>query len=138
MNQIDAPSPGQVWARTRWNTQESGAAFDRKKQPYLAPDMKVFAESQDFCIVSFVDDDGQVSGRLLHGHVGEFTHAPDDYHLIVRPLNPIIGHLVSRKACARSWQLGLMFIEFKTRKRLCVHATGRWEETEGCLALKIA
>lgn len=76
MNQIDAPSPGQVWARTRWNTQESGAAFDRKKQPYLAPDMKVFAESQDFCIVSFVDDDGQVSGRLLHGHVGEFTTRP--------------------------------------------------------------
>jgi uncharacterized protein len=137
MNQIDAPSPGQVWARTRWNTQESGAAFDRKKQPYLAPDMKVFAESQDFCIVSFVDDDGQVSGRLLHGHVGEFTHAPDDYHLIVRPLNRIIEDFVSRTACARSWQLGLMFIEFKTRKRLCVHATGRWEETEGCLALKI-
>ena len=137
MNQVDTPSPGQVWARTRWNTLESGAAFDRKKQSYLAPDMKDFAEGQDFCVVSFVNDDGHVSGRLLHGGVGEFAHAPDDRHLIVRPLNRMIGELVSRKACARSCHLALMFIEFKARKRLCVHATGRWEETEGCLALKV-
>ena len=46
MNQIDPANPGQAWARTRWNTHGSGAAFDRKKQPYLAPEMKVFAESQ--------------------------------------------------------------------------------------------
>jgi hypothetical protein len=137
MNQIDAINRGQVWARTRWNTHESGATFDRKKLPYLAPDMKAFAESQDFCIVSFVDDGGQVGGRLLHGRLGEFVNAPDDHHLIVRPLNRIIGDLLSRKADARSSQLGLIFIEFKTRKRLCVHATGRWEETEGCLALKV-
>jgi uncharacterized protein len=137
MNQIDATNPGQVWARTRWDTHGSGAAFDRKKQPYLAPHMKAFAESQDFCIVSFVDDDGQVGGRLLHGRLGEFVNALDDHHLIVRPLNRIIGDLLSRKACARSWQLGLMFIAFKTRKRLCVHAISKWEETEGCLALKV-
>ena len=137
MNQIDVPNPGQVWARTRWNTHESGATFDRKKLPYLAPDMKAFAESQDFCIVSFVDDGGQVGGRLLHGRLGEFVKAPDDHHLIVRPLNRIIGDLLSRKADARSSQLGLIFIEFKTRKRLCVHATGKWEETEKCLALKV-
>jgi hypothetical protein len=30
-----------------------------------------------------------------------------------------------------------MFIEFKSRKRLSVHATGEWEETAGCLALKV-
>jgi hypothetical protein len=137
MNQIDVPNPGQVWARTRWNTHESGATFDRKKQPYLAADMKAFAESLDFCIVSFVDDDGQVGGRLLHGRLGEFVNAPDDQHLVVRPLNRIIGDLLSRKADARSSQLGLIFIEFKTRKRLCVHATGKWEETEKCLALKV-
>jgi hypothetical protein len=137
MNQIDAINRGQVWARTRWNTHESGATFDRKKLPYLAPDMKAFAESQDFCIVSFVDDGGQVGGRLLHGRLGEFVNAPDDHHLIVRPLNRIIGDLLSRKADARSSQIGLIFIEFKTRKRLCVHATGGWEETEGCLALKV-
>jgi hypothetical protein len=137
MNKIDAPNPGQAWARTRWNSHGSGAAFDRKKQPYLAPAMKVFAESQDFCIVSFVDNGGQVSGRLLHGRLGEFAKVPDDHHLIMQPLNRTTGDLLSRKACARSWRLGLMFIEFKTRKRLCVHATGKWEETEGCLALEV-
>jgi hypothetical protein len=137
MIQIETPNPGQVWARTRWNTHGSGAAFDRKKQPYLAPDMKVFAESRDFCIVSFADDDGQVSGRLLHGRLGEFAKAPDDHHLLVRPLNRIAGDLVSPNACARSWQLGLMFIDFETRKRLCVHATGEWVDAERCLALKV-
>jgi uncharacterized protein len=137
MNKIETLSPGQVWARTRWDTHGSGAVFDRKKQPYLSPDMKDFAECRDSCIVSFVDDDGQVSGRLLHGRMGEFAKAPDEHHLMVRPLNRIIGDLVSRKACARSRRLGLMFIEFKTRQRLCVHATGKWDEGEGCLALKV-
>jgi hypothetical protein len=137
MNQIDPATLGQAWARTRWNSHGSGAAFDRKKQPYLAPEMKVFAESQDFCIVSFMDNDGQVCGRLLHGRLGEFAKASDDHHLIIQPLNRIIGDLPSPKVCARSWQLGLMFIEFETRKRLCIHVTGKWEETAGCLALEV-
>jgi len=137
MNQIDAPTPGQAWARTRWNSHGSGAGFDRKKQPYLAPEMKDFAESQDFCIVSLINNDDQVCGCLLHGRPGEFAQAPDDHHLIIRPLNRTVGDLAFPKACARSWQLGLLFIEFKTRKRLCVHATGRWEETEGCLGLEV-
>src|SRR5258708_31997900 len=54
MNPIDAPNPGQPWARARWNSHGSGAAFHRTKQPYLAPEMKDFAESQYFCILSFV------------------------------------------------------------------------------------
>ena len=83
--------------------------------------------------MSFVDNGGQVSGRLLNGRLGEFAKVPDDHHLIIQPLNRITGYLLSRKACARSWRLGLMFIQFKTRKRLCVHATGKWEETlSGC------
>ena len=137
MNQIDAPNPGQAWARTRWNSHGSGAAFDRKKERYLGPEMKAFAENQDFCIVSFADNDGQVFGRLLHGLPGEFAKAPDDHHLIIQPLNRTEGYLPSSKACAKSWQLGLLFIEFKTRKRLCVHATGNWEEKEGCLVLEV-
>jgi hypothetical protein len=84
-----------------------------------------------------VDNEGLVCGRLLHGRLGEFAKAPDDHHLIIQLLNRTMGDLPSRKACARSWQLGLMFIDFKTRKRLCVHATGKWDETEGCLALEV-
>jgi hypothetical protein len=136
-NQIDAPSPGQAWARTRWNSDGLGAAFDRKKQPYLAREMKAFAESQDFCIVSFLDNNARVCGRLLYGRLGEFAKASEENHLIIQPLNGTMGESPSRKACARSWQLGLMFVEFKTRKRLCLHANGKWEETEGCLALKV-
>ena len=32
LHRINGLNPGQVWARTRWNTHGSGAAFDRKKQ----------------------------------------------------------------------------------------------------------
>jgi hypothetical protein len=84
MNQIDAANSGQAWARARWNTHGSGAAFDRKKQPYLAPDMKVFAESQDFCIVSFVDDNGQVGGHLLHG---DWVNSPTRPMTIISSFN---------------------------------------------------
>ena len=133
MNQIDALNPGQAWARTRWNSQGSGAAFDRKKQRYLGPEMKAFAENQDFCIISCADNDGQVFGRLLHGLPDEFAKAPDDRHLIIQPLNRTEGYLPSSRACAKSWQLGLLFIEFKTRKRLCVHATAVW----GCRRRKL-
>jgi hypothetical protein len=59
--------------------------------------MKVFAESQDFCIVSFVDNDAQVCGRLLHGRQGEFAKAPDDHHLIIQPLNLTIAIYLSVK-----------------------------------------
>jgi uncharacterized protein len=137
MNQMDVSNVGQTWARNRWNSHGSGAAFDRKKQPYLAPEMRVFAESQNFCIVSFVDNDGHVCGRLLHGRPGEFAKVPDEHHLFIQPLNRTMGGLPSRKANARSCQLGLIFIEFKTRTRLCVHATGKWDETEGRLGLEV-
>jgi uncharacterized protein len=137
LHRIDDPNPGQTWARTRWNTYDSGAAFDRKKLSYLSPGMKDFTESQDFCVISFVDNNGQVCGRLLHGRLGEFAKAPDDHRLIIQPLNLTLDDLPYRKACAGSWQLGLIFIEFKTRQRVCVHATGKWEETDGCLVLEV-
>jgi hypothetical protein len=130
-------SPGQTWARTRWNTHGSGAAFDRKKQSFLSPEMKDFTERQDFCVISFVDTNDQVSGRLLHGRPGEFAHAPDDHHLIIQPLNLTMDDLPLGKSGARSWRVGLIFIEFKNRKRVCVHATGRWEETQGYLVLEV-
>ena len=128
---------GQTWARIRWNTHGSGAAFDRKKQSSLSPAMKAFAEGRDFCVISFVDTNAQVSGRLLHGRLGEFAKAPDDHHLIIQPLNLTLDDLPLRKAGARSWQVGIIFIEFETRKRVCVHANAKWEETAGCLALEV-
>jgi hypothetical protein len=137
LHRINDFSPGQTWARTRWNTHGSGAAFDRKKQFSLSPAMKDFAEGQDFCVISFVDTNAQVSGRLLHGRLGEFAKAPDDHHLIIQPLNLTLDDLPLCNPGAGSWQLGIIFIEFKTRKRFCVHATAKWEETAGCLALEV-
>jgi uncharacterized protein len=137
LHRINGVNPGQTWARTRWNTHGSGAAFDRKKQFSLSSAMKAFAEGQDFCVISFVDTNAHVSGRLLHGRLGEFAKAPDDHHLIIQPLNLILDDLPLRKPAARSWQVGIIFIEFRTRKRFCVHATAKWEETAGCLALEV-
>jgi hypothetical protein len=137
LHRINHFNLGQTWARIRWNTHGSGAVFDRKKQSSLSPAMKDFAEGRDFCVISFVDTNAQVSGRLLYGRLGEFAKAPDDHHLIIHPLNLTLDDLPLRKPGARSWQLGIIFIEFKTRKRLCVHATGKWEETAGRLALEV-
>jgi hypothetical protein len=61
-------NPGQ---RTRWNIRGSGAFFDQKSN-LPSPEMKDFAEGQDFGVISFVDTNAQVSGLLLHGRTGEF------------------------------------------------------------------
>jgi hypothetical protein len=68
LHRINNLNPGQ---RTRWNIRGSGAFFS-KKQSSLSPEMKDFAEGQDFCVISFVDTNAQVFGRLLHGRTGEF------------------------------------------------------------------
>jgi uncharacterized protein len=134
---INELNVGQTWARTRWNTHGSGVAFDRKKQCFLSTEMKDFAESRDFCIISFVATNAQVCGRLLHGRLGEFAKAPDEHHLIIQPLNLTLDDLPLGKPDAGSWRLGIIFIEFETRKRVCVHATAKWEETAGCLVVEV-
>jgi uncharacterized protein len=138
MNHTDVLRPGQTWARTRWNSQASGASFDQRKRTYLTREMQVFIESRDFCIVSFLHRGSLVAARLLYGQRGEFAAVRDDHHLVIRPLNCSIGELSSDKVYARSWRLGLIFIEFKTRKRACIHATGKWEEKERCLVLEVS
>jgi hypothetical protein len=133
LHRINGVNPGQTWARTRWNTHGSGAAFDRKKQFSLSSAMKAFAEGQDFYVISFLDTNAHVSGRLLQGRLGEFAKAPDDHHLIIQPLNLALDDLPLCKPGAGSRQLGIIFIEFKTRKRLCLHATAVW----GCRRRKL-
>ena len=137
MNLCDPISPGQDWARTRWNSHGTGAAFDRKKNPYLTPEAKAFVERQEFCIVSFADDDDQVCGRLLHGRLTDFTEVLDDGHLIIRSLNGLSADLLSSKAPERGQRLAVIFIEFKTRQRLCVHGISKWEDAGRCLRLEL-
>ena len=100
--------------------------------------MKAFVGNQDFCIVSLLHNGSQVSGRLLCGRLGEFATVCDDHHLIIRPLNCSMGESPPGKVCARSLRLGLIFIEFKTRKRLCIHASCKWEEREQRLVLEVS
>ncbi len=56
---------GQQYARVRWNTQESGAAFDRKKKTYLTE------EAQQFNLDDFYNFEagGWVSAGGQHSNV---------------------------------------------------------------------
>src|ERR1700741_825330 len=107
LHRINGVNPGQTWARTRWNTHGSGAAFDRKKQFSLSSAMKAFAESQDFCVISFVGTNAHVSGCSLQGRVGEFAKAADEHHLIIQPLNLTLEALPLWKPGAGPRQLGI-------------------------------
>jgi uncharacterized protein len=137
MNLVDPISSGRDWARTRWNSHETGASFDRKKNRYLTPEAKAFVKRQEFCVVSLADDDDQVCGRLLYGRLTDFTEALDDRHLIVRSLNGLSADLLSSKARGRGQRLAVIFIEFKTRQRLCVHGISKWEDAGRCLRLEV-
>ena len=130
-------SPGQDWARTRWNSHETGAAFDRKKHPYLTPQAKAFVERQEFCVVSFADNNDQLGVRLLYGPLTDFAKAVDDYHVVIRSFNGISAGLPSSNAQSGGQRLALLFIEFKTRQRLCVHGISKWEDTGRCLRLEV-
>ena len=137
INQGHPLSPGQDWARTRWNSHETGASFDRKKHPYLTPEAKAFVERQEFCVVSFADNNDQLGVRLLYGPLTDFAKAVDDYHVVIRSFNDISAGLPSSKAQSGGQPLALLFIEFKTRQRLCVHGIGKWDDTGRWLRLEV-
>jgi hypothetical protein len=56
--------PGQQTARTRWNSHESGAAFDRKKTTYLTEEAQQFIAHQPFYMIAGLGPHGELDGRL--------------------------------------------------------------------------
>jgi hypothetical protein len=116
---------GQEQARTRWKTHTSGAAFDRKKSPYLTEQAQKFIVQQGQCVLAGLDDHNELGGLLVLGTPG-FVETPDEHTCLLR----LDGHLASSPILLKLHQslqdgqtarLGLFFICHPTRERLCVH-----------------
>ena len=120
---------GQQYARIRWNTHESGAAFDRKKTTYLTEQAREFIAQQSFYVIAGLGPQNRLDGWLVMGEPG-CVNTPDAHTCILRIARSMehAGLLqgcqqLFRKGCTA--RPGLFFISHATRERLCVQ--GRLE-----------
>lgn len=115
---------GQQQARKRWQTQISGAEFDRKKTRYLTRQAEEFITQQAYCVIAGLDAHNMLCGSLVMSHPG-FVQVLNPYTCLVRLhsdncatlLLHGLYHAHSRQHISR---LGLFFIRHPTRERLCV------------------
>jgi hypothetical protein len=120
---------GQDAARTRWGTHSSGAAFDRKKTPYLTEDAQQFLKEQAVCVLAGLGPDHELVGQLALGTPG-FVHALDKQTCLVQ-LEPdlatsrLILGMCQAQSTNKIVHLGLFCICHTSRKRLCVQGTAK-------------
>lgn len=118
---------GQQYARTLWNTQESGAAFDRKKTTYLTEEAQRFIAQQSFYVIAGLGPHNKLDGWLVMGEPG-CVKTPDEHTCILRIADTMehAGLLQGFQQSFRQGQtarLGLFFISHATRERLCVQGS---------------
>jgi uncharacterized protein len=118
---------GQQQARSRWGTQASGEAFDRKKCSYLTEQAQMFLAHQALCVVTGLDLQDELGGLLVLGTPG-FVQIRDEHTCLLR-LDPhlattrLLQRLQRTSHTGQETSLGLFFICHPTRQRLCVHGT---------------
>ncbi len=118
---------GQYTARTRWGTHASGAAFDRKKTPYLTQEAQQFLAEPAVCVLTGLGPDHQLASILALGTPG-FVQAPDRQTCLVQ-LEPhlatsrLVLGLRHAQSTGQVAHLGLFCMCHATRKRLCVQGT---------------
>jgi len=118
---------GQQLARTRWGTQESGAAFDRKKSPFLTEQARDFIAQQAMCVMVGLDTHSQLDGVLLTGQPGFIEVAGPSTCLL--PLEcadraaSLLRRLQTVLASRQKAWVSLFLICHSTRQRLCIHGT---------------
>jgi len=125
--------PGQQQARERWNTQKSGADFDRKKTPYLTEDAREFIAQRSFFVMAGIGRHNELDGLLVMGSPG-CVQTLDNHACLLRldyslSASPLFQRLAQSFPAAPMVQLGLFFISHATRERLCVQ--GRAEPLLG-------
>lgn len=118
---------GQQLARTRWDTHESGEAFDRKKSPYLTEQAQQFIAQQAMCVLAGLTPDNRLDGVLVLGQPG-FVQVLDASTCLLRleiggRASGILQRLCHALSMGQVAWLSLFFICHPTRERLCVHAT---------------
>jgi hypothetical protein len=120
---------GQQRARTRWGTHESGAAFDRKKRPYLSEQAQAFMMQQAFCVLAGRGPHGELDGQLAMEKPG-FVEIVDEQscllHLTTSLRTSLLFQGLEQASLAEEASpAALFFICHPTRERLCVHGTAQ-------------
>lgn len=125
---VCTPIPlGQQDARTRWNSHESGAAFDRKKTTYLTEEAQQFIAQQPFYVIAGSGPHGELDGRLVMGETGSVS--TPDKHTCVLHIGRSMEHAGLLQGFWHSFlkghiaRPGLFFISHATRERLCVQGS---------------
>jgi predicted pyridoxine 5'-phosphate oxidase superfamily flavin-nucleotide-binding protein len=117
------PLPGQQQARARWGTQAAGAAFDRKKLPYLTGHARTFMAQMSLCVLSGLDEGGEPGGLIVMGPPG-FVHTADAHTCLLRLDRGLAGARIVRALLGGGKRrIGLFFICHPRRERLCVYGT---------------
>lgn len=120
--------PGQQQARTRWGTHESGAAFDKKKTPYLSEQAQEFLAQQSYCVIAGLGTQQEIRGLLAMEKPG-FVQVLDQQTCLLELSqytdSPIIQTLRQCQSEAKPVHLGLFFINHASRERLCVQGEAR-------------
>jgi len=119
--------PGQQQARNRWNTQESGAAFDRKKLSYLTEEARDFIAQRSFFVMSGLGRHNELDGLLVMGSPG-IVQTLDSTSCLLRldyrpGVSALLDRLSQQSPDEQMAQLGLFFISHATRERLCVQGS---------------
>jgi uncharacterized protein len=112
---------GQQEARSRWGTQESGTAFDRKKRPFLSAEARQFLAEQTIAVLAGTGAQENLSGLLILGLPG-FLCTPDEHTcLLPLELDLLATPLLQRiQTSAQPVHLALCVLDHTTRRRLCV------------------
>ncbi|GAC1365748.1 MAG: hypothetical protein NVS2B12_34750 [Ktedonobacteraceae bacterium] len=120
---------GQLEARTRWGTHESGAAFDRKKSFFLTEKAQDFLAQQAFFVIAGRGTGNELDAQLVMEKPG-FVEIIDQQtcllHLNGQLRNSsLFQELRHASAVGLSNQFGLFFLCHSTRERLCLHGNAQ-------------
>ncbi len=125
MDEHSSLPQGQYQARVRWNTQASGAAFDRKKRSFLSTEAQEFLAQRTMCVIAAMHGQETLTGRLVFGPPGFAWSTESSTCLLELDEGAInstfINDLYRHPHTEDNGQVGLFFINHATRERLCVH-----------------
>lgn len=107
--------PGELKVQELAGVSETAEAMSRMVQPYISYQFIDFIQTQPMVICSSADSAGMVWGSFLDGQPG-FMRVVDEQTLVINAF-PDDGDPL-RKNIQESHELGLLVIDFSTRRRL--------------------
>jgi predicted pyridoxine 5'-phosphate oxidase superfamily flavin-nucleotide-binding protein len=127
---LDIPT-GQNAARTRWNTHDTGAVFDRKKLPYLTAEARAFLTQQAMAVLAGPGPFQQAGALILADQMG-FVETPDEQTCLFKipaqgAYSTLYEGLIHAHYQGYRPRLGMILMQHTTKERLCVQGEAELE-----------